>query len=161
MTSMKVMPFSKPATFVHHVTPNGKFLTKSNSFIHSLTQRWQLVDVRLQPLNLCEECYLEQLKKIGMDPNSVSILRREQLPHFLYIQMEYCDNTLRQLMDDGTLFLMKEEQIWRIFRQVVEAVQYLHSQGYIHRDCKPSNIFVLNGIVKLGDFGLGNLQPRK
>ena len=34
------------------------------------------------------------------------------------------------------------------------AVGYLHDHGIVHRDLKPGNIFVENGIVKVGDYGL-------
>ena len=34
------------------------------------------------------------------------------------------------------------------------AVGYLHDHGIVHRDLKPGNIFLENGIVKVGDYGL-------
>jgi serine/threonine protein kinase len=38
--------------------------------------------------------------------------------------------------------------------QMVQGIQYIHSQDIIHRDIKPSNIFFSNGCIKIGDFGL-------
>lgn len=40
------------------------------------------------------------------------------------------------------------------FVAVGRGVAYLHEQGVVHRDLKPANIFVENGQLKIGDYGL-------
>jgi fused-like protein len=55
------------------------------------------------------------------------------------------------LEDDRTL---PEAEVAAIARQLVAALQYLHSHRVIHRDMKPQNILVAaNRTVKLCDFG--------
>ncbi|SSD60148.1 related to Serine/threonine-protein kinase GCN2 [Saccharomycodes ludwigii] len=73
----------------------------------------------------------------------------------LYIQMEYCENrTLYDLIHAENLSRQKDEY-WRLFRQMLEALSYIHSQGIIHRDLKPMNIFIDESLnIKIGDFGL-------
>jgi hypothetical protein len=40
------------------------------------------------------------------------------------------------------------------FLGLAAAVSYLHDHGIVHRDLKPGNIFIENGTVKVGDYGL-------
>lgn len=50
---------------------------------------------------------------------------------YLYIQMEYCANqTLRDVIDSKTASM---EDCWRLFRQLLEAVAYIHKRGILHR----------------------------
>lgn len=73
----------------------------------------------------------------------------------LFIQMEYCENrTLYDLINAENLSSQRDEY-WRLFRQILEALSYIHSQGIIHRDLKPMNIFIDESRnIKIGDFGL-------
>ncbi|XP_048059934.1 interferon-induced, double-stranded RNA-activated protein kinase-like isoform X2 [Megalobrama amblycephala] len=79
---------------------------------------------------------------------------------FLYIQMELCEgDTLRVWIDkrnsSNEHFPKRRTDAAQISRQVLTAVEYIHSEGLIHRDLKPPNIMFGNdGRVKVGDFGL-------
>lgn len=59
----------------------------------------------------------------------------------LYIQMEYCATTLRRLIDEGAVSKMEENEVWRMIRQILEALVYIHSRNIIHRDLKPGKYF--------------------
>ncbi|HZZ26735.1 MAG TPA: serine/threonine-protein kinase [Pirellulales bacterium] len=41
---------------------------------------------------------------------------------------------------------------------IAAGVAYLHDHGIVHRDLKPGNIFVDEGIVKIGDYGLSKFM---
>jgi eukaryotic-like serine/threonine-protein kinase len=44
--------------------------------------------------------------------------------------------------------------------QMLQAVSYLHRRGIVHRDLKPANVLVVNGRVKVLDFGLSIMHER-
>lgn len=49
----------------------------------------------------------------------------------------------------------------KIVWQTLEAVNYCHQHGVIHRDVKPENILVSkNGVVKLCDFGFARMLSK-
>lgn len=41
--------------------------------------------------------------------------------------------------------------------QVANALRFIHERGIAHLDVKPDNIYVKNGVYKLGDFGCATL----
>ena len=62
-------------------------------------EHWGLLDSVLQPLNLCQGCYLKSLPP-NMDPTTVSIREKEVLPLYLFILMEYCELTLQEAVEE-------------------------------------------------------------
>ncbi|HTU21174.1 MAG TPA: serine/threonine-protein kinase [Gemmataceae bacterium] len=49
---------------------------------------------------------------------------------------------------------LPRELVREWFLGLARAVAYLHDHGIVHRDLKPANIFLENGTVKVGDYGL-------
>lgn len=100
---------------------------------------------------------------------------------YLFIQTEYCDLTLESYLDERGDLIKKCQKMhsanhkllrydlevhplvmyesFSLGLQLISALKYIHSrQNLIHRDLKPTNIFLNNRKsrleVKLGDFGL-------
>jgi NIMA (never in mitosis gene a)-related kinase len=56
---------------------------------------------------------------------------------------------------------MKEEEIWRIFIQVVKGLKALHETDIFHRDLKSANVFLnKDGTAKLGDMNVSKVAKK-
>ena len=53
----------------------------------------------------------------------------------------------------------RSEDIGRFFiRQIIDAVEFMHSKNCVHRDLKPENILLDKNLnIKIADFGLSAL----
>lgn len=49
--------------------------------------------------------------------------------------------------------MLDERTATSILIQVMYGFQEIINKGYIHRDVKPANILISNGIFKIADFG--------
>ena len=56
---------------------------------------------------------------------------------------------------------LREEDIWRIFIQVVKGLKALHDTNIFHRDLKSANVFLnKDGTAKLGDMNVSKVAKR-
>ncbi|KPA82259.1 putative protein kinase putativeeukaryotic translation initiation factor 2-alpha kinase precursor [Leptomonas pyrrhocoris] len=74
--------------------------------------------------------------------------------HMLFIQMEFFPRgTLADWLRSRKGFYRLE--VLRYMQNIADGLAYLHNQDVVHRDLKPTNIFVSNSnVLKIGDFGL-------
>lgn len=79
----------------------------------------------------------------------------------VYMVMEWCEGRLlRQILDEGRI---DPARAIRITVAVLQALQYIHDHGIIHRDMKPENVMVdAQDNIKLIDFGIaGDAAARR
>ena len=86
-------------------------------------------------------------------PNVVRVYELGETETFPYLVMELVDGeSLGQLIRNGRL---PQIEILRHFVQAADGLKAVHELGIVHRDIKPTNIFVgKDGRVCIGDFGL-------
>ncbi|KAJ0967986.1 hypothetical protein J5N97_024903 [Dioscorea zingiberensis] len=107
-----------------------------------------------------EECVnLREVKSLQRmnHPNIVKLKEVIRENNVLYFVFEYMECSLYQLMKDRSKpFSELEVRNWCF--QILQALAYMHHQGYFHRDLKPENLLpyllVTKKIIKLADFGL-------
>ncbi|KAG8069687.1 hypothetical protein GUJ93_ZPchr0006g44746 [Zizania palustris] len=74
----------------------------------------------------------------------------------LYIQMELCDCCLSNDVNQP----LKCGEALELLYQICKGLDFIHERGIAHLDVKPDNIYIRNGVYKLGDFGCATLINR-
>jgi hypothetical protein len=71
-----------------------------------------------------------------------------------FVVMEYVSGkNLAELLDESPNgFALDEVNRW--LKGICGGIGYLHDKGIVHRDLKPGNVFIEDGVVKIGDYGL-------
>lgn len=75
----------------------------------------------------------------------------------LYIVMEYVEGKNLEEYIYSVSGLIPEERALPMFLKILDTVGYMHSEGYLHLDIKPSNIMLTqNDNIKLIDLGIAS-----
>lgn len=116
----------------------------------------------LREINALHRCaphpHIVQIKEI-VTGNSSTEQNDEFCVSSVLIVMEYVEHDLRSLMERMQQpFALSE--IKTLLKQLLEALDFLHSQWLVHRDIKASNLLLSNsGMLKVADFGLARKIP--
>jgi serine/threonine protein kinase len=93
------------------------------------------------------------------DPRIVGVFDSGSENGTYYIVMEYVQGrTLREVLDHEAP--LPAHRATELTAEVCQALQVAHSEGIVHRDVKPSNIFVTTP-TKIGDFGIARAVSEK
>uniref|UniRef100_A0A3B5LHH0 Eukaryotic translation initiation factor 2-alpha kinase 2 n=1 Tax=Xiphophorus couchianus TaxID=32473 RepID=A0A3B5LHH0_9TELE len=120
----------------------------------ALREVMALSDLQHENIVRYYNCWMEDSKFSPLVSHNVTC------GQYLFIKMELCKPaTLKQWIGERNKEELPHPQRGAdslpIALQIVNGVEYIHSENLIHRDLKPPNImFGKNGKVKIGDFGL-------
>lgn len=105
--------------------------------------------------------------------NEIKVLRRLKHPNIVQLLETYEDKNkvylVMELVTGGELFdrivekgSYTEKDASDLIRQILEAVDYMHSQGVVHRDLKPENLLYYSpdeeSKIMISDFGLSKME---
>eukprot|EP00028_Trichosphaerium_sp_Am-I-7-wt_P004574 CAMPEP_0168515384 /NCGR_PEP_ID=MMETSP0405-20121227/4720_1 /TAXON_ID=498012 /ORGANISM="Trichosphaerium sp, Strain Am-I-7 wt" /LENGTH=295 /DNA_ID=CAMNT_0008534785 /DNA_START=970 /DNA_END=1857 /DNA_ORIENTATION=- len=135
----------------------------SMGVVYSGHYRGEEVAIKIIKFADMETLFLEQfvtevlmMSQVTNHPNILRLIGACIEDPYLSIVTELVPfGSLRDLLDDRRVAIT-EARIRKVAMDTSEAVAYLHSKGFIHRDLKTDNLFVCDRWqnVKVGDFGL-------
>jgi len=91
-------------------------------------------------------------------PNIVTVYEYGEDADTAFIAMEYVEGReLKDILDNNERFAIGE--VVGIMTQLLDALEYSHAHGVVHRDIKPGNIILLDdGRIKVTDFGIARIE---
>ncbi|KAL5495676.1 hypothetical protein ACEPAI_1139 [Sanghuangporus weigelae] len=97
-----------------------------------------------------------QLMSLSKHPNVLRVRGSWMTGHNLYIALRLMNaGSAADVMHYGWPGGMEEEVVKCILKQALEGLNYLHINGFIHRDVKAANLLIDDdGTVLLGDLGV-------
>ncbi|XP_056452642.1 serine/threonine-protein kinase STK11 [Gadus chalcogrammus] len=73
----------------------------------------------------------------------------------MYMVMEYCVCGMQEMLDSVPEKRFPVFQAHGYFCQLLDGLEYLHSQGIVHKDIKPGNLLLTtDGALKISDLGV-------
>ncbi len=105
---------------------------------------------------------LEVMKSIR-HPNLVGLSGIWQRDNVLILAMELCDRSLQERLNetlDKKQTGVPANELLKYMRDAACGLDALHAKGVQHRDVKPLNLLLMQGGVKVADFGLAKVLDR-
>lgn len=78
---------------------------------------------------------------------------------FPFYVMEYAEFDLKSFLEEENELYDEASRV-ELCLQIAQGIKELNDLGYYHRDIKPDNIFMINGIWKVGDLGLIQMRNK-
>lgn len=133
-----------------------KSIASGESFISKVYDIYGVCEKKIE--EYMTEVYI--MKVLENSENVVKIVDCIKTESVLSFVLEMCNNgnlysdILNRKMNNQ---LYSEEEIMNILNQILNGLNSIHSKEIIHADLKSANIFINNGQIKIGDFGISKI----
>eukprot|EP01083_Nonionella_stella_P086476 240295_1 len=123
-------------------------------------KRMKIGSVSKKERDMChnEVHLLERLNHPSIVRYEESFVDTRRSETYLCVVMTYCDGgDLTHFLKNQRGRKLREKHVLDLFVQIALAMHFVHKRNILHRDLKAQNIFVKNGQLKLGDFGISKV----
>ena len=86
--------------------------------------------------------------------NIVKLYDVQHTPKKLTLVFEYCEQELKKVIDATNGKGLDKKLVKSYLYQLLKGIEFIHKHKVLHRDLKPQNLLMNNGILKIADFGL-------
>jgi serine/threonine protein kinase len=152
---------------INGIFPLRRFLSRSNHSVVFLTEHNGDAAIKLIPAHPTRsEAQLSHWRTIAgfshprllrlFDSGSCQIAGHP----FLFVVMEYAEQTLAQILPRRAL---TPEEVQDMLSPTLDALEFIHAKGLVHRKLKPPNILVVDDQLKLASDTIqpaGDTRPR-
>ncbi|KAI3988044.1 hypothetical protein MKX01_011833 [Papaver californicum] len=150
----------------------NKFASGANSRIYRGIYKQRAVAVKMvripnqdeETRDLLEKQFTSEVALLSrlLHPNIVQFIAACKKPPVYCIITEYMSQgTLRMYLNKKQPYSLSTETILRLALDISRGMQYLHSQGVMHRDLKSNNLLLNDEMrVKVADFGTSCLETQ-
>lgn len=130
---------------------SGRVVALKRLFLHDELEGFPITALReIKILKNLDHSNVIPLVDMAVQRGDPAKRKRAQM----YMVTPYMEHDLAGLLDNSALRL-DESHIKQYMMQLLEGVNYLHQQKYLHRDIKAANILIDNrGNLRIADFGL-------
>jgi len=165
--SMDSAPCAEPAKGSKAVVVNGVVYTQLQTIGRGGSSKVYLVQSPSGDVFALKRVVTENAKQLEAFQNEVTLL--QQLRHQEYViqvedaEVDHEKGRINIVMEAGDMDLgrflsaqprLNLSQIQHLWRQMLEAVQVIHQERIVHSDLKPGNFLLVNGRLKVIDFGI-------
>ena len=106
--------------------------------------------------NLLTTPEFRSLKAIPRCPHVLRAVQVARERGEVFLVTEWCDTDLLKLIErarERGLRALPEPVVASAVRHLLVALEHCHKSGWTHRDVKPENVLIADGVAKLADFG--------